>query len=83
MLVLSNSENSTDETLVLVNWADNTRDVLNLLINFMPELPGEILNTHLPAISVDISKRRQISGFPHRKILGLGHSLGGACVYVQ
>ncbi|KAG8924637.1 hypothetical protein FRC01_011240 [Tulasnella sp. 417] len=60
------------------NWADNSRDILNFLLHFLPSNPQEVgLPTALDPISLDESSRRSRFGFPKRKLVGIGHSLGG------
>ncbi|KIO19727.1 hypothetical protein M407DRAFT_82431, partial [Tulasnella calospora MUT 4182] len=60
------------------NWADNSRDILNFLLHFLPSNPQEVgLPAELDPISLDESSRRSRFGFRRRKLVGIGHSLGG------
>ncbi|KAG8915901.1 hypothetical protein FRC00_007804 [Tulasnella sp. 408] len=61
-----------------VSWADNARDILNFLLHFLPSNPQEAgLPDELDAISLDEASRRSRFGFRKRKLVGIGHSLGG------
>lgn len=61
-----------------VNWADNSRDILNFLLHFLPSNPQEVgLPPELDPISLDESSRRSRFGFRKRRLVGIGHSLGG------
>ncbi|KAG9033625.1 hypothetical protein FS837_002418 [Tulasnella sp. UAMH 9824] len=60
------------------SWADNARDILNFLLHFLPSNPQEAgLSEELDSISLDESSRRSRFGFRKRKLVGIGHSLGG------
>ncbi|KAG8913089.1 hypothetical protein FRC00_003083, partial [Tulasnella sp. 408] len=61
-----------------VSWADNARDILNFLLHFLPSNPQEAgLPDELDSISLDEASRRSRFGFCKRKLVGIGHSLGG------
>lgn len=65
----------------LVDWADNTRDILNFFVNYLPEdsAPGpRNLPVHLERVSEPISQLRTKQGFADREIICVGHSFGGA-----
>lgn len=65
----------------VVDWADNTRDILNFFINYLPEdsLPGSSdLPVHLERVPEPISQLRAKQGFADRRIICVGHSFGGA-----
>ncbi|EIM87275.1 alpha/beta-hydrolase [Stereum hirsutum FP-91666 SS1] len=65
----------------IFDWADNTRDILNFFINYLPEdsAPGSLnLPVHLERVSESISQLRTKQGFADRKIICVGHSFGGA-----
>lgn len=63
------------------NWADNARDVLNFLLHFLPSNPREAtLPPVLDPVPLDESSRRSRFGFSGRKLVGVGHSLGGCSV---
>lgn len=49
----------------------------------MPDEPGQPLPLLIPTGSVEKAEERLRSGFQHREILGIGHSLGGGtvCIY--
>jgi len=48
----------------------------------MPDEPGQPLPLLIPTGSVERAEGRMRSGFQHREILGIGHSLGGGIVYI-
>ena len=69
----------------LVNWSDNTRDIINFLVYYLPAtLTPSVLPTHLPAVSPSESQRRKVHGFADRTLVAIGHSYGGCtwCVPV-
>ncbi|KAG8933343.1 hypothetical protein FRC02_012095 [Tulasnella sp. 418] len=63
-------------------WADNARDMLNLLLNYIPsEIScGTSLPTFLDKVSRDEAEQRRKRGFERRNMVGVGHSLGGCTV---
>jgi len=48
----------------------------------MPDEPGQPLPLLIPPGSVERAEERLRSGFHHREILGIGHSLGGGTVCI-
>jgi hypothetical protein len=67
----------------LVDWSDNTRDILNFLLNYLPTSPtSSRLPTHLSRVSHVESERRKVSGFGKRTLIAVGHSYGGCTSYV-
>ncbi|KAF9508581.1 hypothetical protein BS47DRAFT_1302619 [Hydnum rufescens UP504] len=66
------------------DWIDHTRDLLNLLENFIPEGPfvatTQPLPVHLDRVSSECSSRRQKSGFHDRNVVAIGHSIGGCTI---
>ncbi|KAG9012120.1 hypothetical protein FRB94_011814 [Tulasnella sp. JGI-2019a] len=64
----------------LFDWGDGSRDQLNFLLRYMPdessengsELPGL-----LKPISEEEAQRRAKNGFQHKKVVAMGHSIGG------
>lgn len=67
--------------LVIVRWSDNTRDVLNFIINYMPESVDDSPAPHIPRVTPDASYRRRHYGFKQRELICLGHSFGGTTMY--
>lgn len=71
-----------------VDWTDNARDILNFLVNFLPSSAGNKdddaspLPTHLPRISSQEAQARLKGGFRSRRIVVIGHSMGGCTSYV-
>jgi len=65
---------------LLVDWSDNSRDIVNFLINFLPTIPVDTpLPTHLrriPSQEVEAELRLK-KGFKHRTLVMIGHSMGG------
>lgn len=64
-----------------VDWADNSRDILNFLINYLPEAEASgcsDLPVQLERISESTSQIRTKQGFADRKLVCVGHSFGGA-----
>lgn len=65
-----------------VDWADNARDVLHLLLYYIPDSPSTApLPTHLRRVPEDVASRRRTFGIKDRTIVGIGHSLGGCSMY--
>lgn len=72
-----------------VDWTDNTRDIVNFLVNF---LPSKIVNTdnddaspmptHLPRVTSQEAQARLKRGFRSRRVVVVGHSMGGCSSYV-
>jgi pimeloyl-ACP methyl ester carboxylesterase len=59
------------------DWADNSRDMLNFLLHYLPDAPMPDLPLHLSPVSSSITATRRVSGFTDRTLIGVGHSLGG------
>ncbi|EKM75101.1 hypothetical protein AGABI1DRAFT_80306 [Agaricus bisporus var. burnettii JB137-S8] len=74
---LLNSENMAS----LFYWSDNSRDIINFFLHF---LPSDTVNKHLPIHLSRVSKweteRRISSGFGHRNVVAIGHSIGGTAI---
>ena len=63
-----------------VPWADNARDIINILAHYIPsvaQVASDPLPVMLPRLSHEESEERYQTGFRSRKIIGVGHSLGG------
>jgi hypothetical protein len=65
------------------DWSDNTRDILNFMLNYMPDSADESLPTHLPRKPAHISKSREQDGFLDRVLVSIAHSFGGCTTYVS
>lgn len=66
---------------ILVDWADNGRDILNFLLNYLPENSAsgsDALPMHLERVPDALSERRTKHGFSDRNFVCVGHSFGGA-----
>ncbi|KAI0058358.1 hypothetical protein BV25DRAFT_1286064 [Artomyces pyxidatus] len=62
----------------LFDWVDNTRDILNFLLHYLPEVvASEPLPVHLPRVSPVEIEARGYYGFRNRSLVVLGHSYGG------
>jgi pimeloyl-ACP methyl ester carboxylesterase len=62
----------------IYDWMDNSRDILNFLINYLPSAAtSSVLSTHLPRLSVEESESRKVSGYKDRTLAVVGHSFGG------
>ncbi|KAG2076277.1 alpha/beta-hydrolase [Suillus decipiens] len=63
------------------DWTDNARDIVNFLVNYMPE---EVETCSLPIqlhqIPTSVGESRQKSGFSSRALVVAGHSYGGCSV---
>lgn len=65
-----------------VDWSDNTRDILNFLLHFLPSsaaIPS--LPTHLQRVPISDSEDRKVHGFRDRTFVVIGHSYGGCTSY--
>ena len=53
------------------------------MLNYLPDFaePRSTLPTHLQRVSRKVSETRVKCGFPHRTLVGIGHSFGGASLY--
>lgn len=70
--------NSTDD------GADGARDMLHFLRFYMPEATTSgALPTHLPRLPDATADARLARGFADRTVVGIGHSLGGTCLYAH
>ncbi|KAG8852542.1 hypothetical protein FRB96_008638 [Tulasnella sp. 330] len=59
-------------------WIDNSRDILNFVLHYLPAQAGNTgLPTFLQPVEDGEAHRRRRDGFLHRTIVGVGHSLGG------
>ncbi|KAK7037933.1 AB hydrolase-1 domain-containing protein [Favolaschia claudopus] len=61
------------------NWADDSRDVLNFLLHFLPSSITVDLPTHLPPVAPEESALRKVRGYTERRLFAVGHSFGGCC----
>ncbi|KDQ56901.1 hypothetical protein JAAARDRAFT_131855 [Jaapia argillacea MUCL 33604] len=62
----------------LFDWRDNTRDILNFLLNYLPSsATSGPLPTHLTRLPKAVSESRKVHGFQDRTFFTVGHSLGG------
>jgi pimeloyl-ACP methyl ester carboxylesterase len=69
---------NTENLSGIFDWRDNARDILNILVNYLPEtFELTTLPTHLTRVSDAVAERRRTKGFEGRKIIGVGHSIGG------
>ncbi|KAH9030508.1 alpha beta-hydrolase [Lactarius pseudohatsudake] len=60
-------------------WHDHARDILNFILHFLPEeVTHSGLPTNLPRVPPGASEARKRLGFACRKLVVIGHSLGGA-----
>lgn len=71
----------------VVDWAEHSRDKLNLLLNYMPDkssssLPSS-LPMHLERVPEDVSQDRRYFGLRDRTLIAVGHSFGGCTAYVH
>ena len=69
-----------------VDWADNARDILNFMLHYLPSHPSSStteLPVHLPLISATETEARKTRGYSDRKLVAVGHSLGGCASYVN
>jgi len=59
-------------------WNDHARDILNFILHFLPEeATSSVLPTYLPRVPLRASEARKRLGFARRKLVVVGHSLGG------
>ncbi|TDL19494.1 alpha/beta-hydrolase [Rickenella mellea] len=69
----------------LYDWADNSRDILNFLLNYLPDIRDPHLSSsnssrcpaHLPRLSDEVVSKRRSGGFDDRILVAIGHSFGG------
>ncbi|KAG6335177.1 hypothetical protein ID866_3921 [Astraeus odoratus] len=63
----------------IFEWQDNTRDIANFLLNYLPdEVSAAPLPTQLARIPQATSDARRKDGYRKRKLVVVGHSFGGA-----
>ena len=72
-----------------VDWTDNARDIVNFLVNFLPSKTVNTDNddaspmpTHLPRVTSQETQARLKVGFRSRRVVVVGHSMGGCSSYV-
>ncbi|KAL1692321.1 Alpha/beta hydrolase family-domain-containing protein [Schizophyllum commune] len=59
-------------------WRDNTRDILNFLLHFIPAEPTPgVLPTHLPRVYAAETAVRRSVGLQRRHVVAVGHSFSG------
>jgi hypothetical protein len=69
-----------------VDWTDYARDILNFMLHYLPSHPSSStteLPVHLPLISAAETEARKTHGYSDRKLVAVGHSLGGCASYVN
>lgn len=65
--------------ILLDDWTDNARDILNFLFHYLPSRPySKPLPTNLLRVPKDEATARTLNGFSERAIVVVGHSLGAA-----
>ncbi|EMD30913.1 hypothetical protein CERSUDRAFT_89617 [Gelatoporia subvermispora B] len=65
----------------IVDWHDNTRDILQFLLHYFPiDANSALLPTHLPRIDDHIATARARNGSASRTLVGLGHSFGAVAL---
>lgn len=65
-----------------VDWMDNSRDMLNFFINYLPSTPTlSELPTHLSRLPAGEAEARKKIGYRNRTIAVVGHSFGGGTSY--
>lgn len=63
---------------LLVDWLDNSRDITNFLLHYLPENVKEsALPMRLERLPASMAKARKEHGYPTRKLVVVGHSFGG------
>ncbi|KAF8912671.1 Alpha/Beta hydrolase protein [Mucidula mucida] len=62
---------------MLFHWHEGARDLLNFLVYYLPSHPANKLPLHLPRVEHSESARRLKRGLTLRKVVAVGHSLGG------
>ena len=68
-------------TIITDDWMDNSRDILNFLINYLPSsATASVLPVHLPRLPEDESESRKVKGYQDRILAAVGHSFGGCTV---
>ncbi len=74
----------TAHTLIvlIVHWHEGARDLLNFLVYYLPSHPANKLPLHLPRVEHSESARRLKRGLTLRKVVAVGHSLGGTIWFV-
>lgn len=70
--------NEQQDLGALFIWNDHARDILNFILNFLPEtVTSSALPTYLSRVPPEISSAREKRGFPNRQLVVVGHSFGG------
>ncbi|TDL19490.1 alpha/beta-hydrolase [Rickenella mellea] len=68
----------------LHDWQDLSRDILNFLLHYLPEISSHSPSIQYPAnlerVSDEIATKRRTAGFTNRTLVAIGHSLGGCTV---
>lgn len=65
-------------TICLVDWLDNSRDIANFLMHYLPEdVDVTVLPTRLPRLPTSVTRLREERGYRMRKLVVVGHSFGG------
>lgn len=58
-------------------WSDHSRDILNFMVNYLPNMIAGGCDPTLSQVPEEISRHRLENGFDSRVVVGLGHSFGG------
>ncbi len=65
----------------IVDWMDNSLDILSFIENYIPDGPYIIKTTPLPmllqCVSPAVAAEQGTHGLKDRNMVGIGHSLGG------
>jgi len=62
-----------------IDWADNARDILSLLLYYMPSSATDLAPSPiLERVPDSIAEDREQHGYSNRILVGLGHSFGGS-----
>ncbi|KAH7337714.1 Alpha/beta hydrolase family-domain-containing protein [Rhizoctonia solani] len=69
-----------DNLGAIFEWSDHARDILNFLVNFLPDGNEHEQIEHLSQVPEQNAQRRRQHGFTSRTIVGIGHSFGGCTV---
>ncbi|KAH0831137.1 hypothetical protein J3R83DRAFT_13707 [Lanmaoa asiatica] len=65
-------------TIDLVDWLDNSRDIANFLLHYLPEeVEARVLPTRLSRLPASVTKVRGEHGYCTRELVVVGHSFGG------
>ena len=69
---------ATRDNAPLVDWLDNSRDIANFLLHYLPEhVEATVLPTRLERLPTSVTNAREEHGYRTRKLVVAGHSFGG------